>query len=120
MATLTEPELMASRRAWPKAQELLAGVPERRLPGLLPVGWHGTETEPEPVAVVRRGGDHEDLIGEILKVTRADVAQRSVFVYVFGARGIPPECELSLPRRAFFDLGLLALESLDCIVEVTF
>lgn len=119
MATV-EPELLWSRRAWPKAQELLAGTPVRRLPGLLTVGWHGTKVEREPVAVVRHGGDYGDLIGEIVKVTRADLPQRVVFVFVYGARGIPEDIDLSLPRRGFFpDLGLLTLESLKCVVEVT-
>lgn len=118
MATLLEPELLATRRAWPKVQELLAGVPQRRLTDQMPVGWHGTEVEREAVALVRRGGSLEELVGEIVKVTRGDEPTRSVFVYVYGARGLDPAIELSLPRRGFMDIGVLAHDSLDCIVEV--
>lgn len=113
---MIESEVLASLRAFPEAQRLLAGVPIDRVAGLVPVGWHGTEVEPLPVAVVRRGGAHEELIGEVVRVSRG--WRDPVFAYVYGARGIPEGVELSLPRRWFLALGLLSLESIDCVVEV--
>lgn len=116
MPALAEPEVLASLRAFATAQRLLAGVPEVRLSGVVPVGWHGTEVEELPVALVRRGGLYEELVGEIVRVSRG--ARTPIFAYVYGARTLPVAVELSLPRRWFLAIGLLALESADCIVEV--
>lgn len=111
-----EPELMWAQRAFPMAQQILGGLgaPVRRLPGLVDVGWHGTEREPTrgATAVVGLGGDQE-LVGEVLKVGRG---RRVVFVYVLGVRAVPTPYSIS--RRAFLGLGLLAMESLSCVVEV--
>src|SRR4051812_14325254 len=103
-----EPEILIGRRAFPVAQQLLAGVPLRRL-GRIDVGWNGTETHPEQgaFAVVRDGAGLGELVGEVLKVT---AGSRVVFVYVIGARGVPTQVAVS--RRAFLALGLLSLDSL--------
>lgn len=110
-----EPELLVARRAFPTAQRLLAGVAMRRLPSRIEVGWFGTEVEPEAgaVAIVRLGAGLDDLIGEVLRV---EVGDRSIFVYVLGARGIPTD--LAVARRAFLALGLLSHEALPAVVEV--
>lgn len=116
MAVPFEPELMMSRRAFPKAQELLAGAPLRRLPGLVDVGWHGTDVHPETgaCAVLGLGGD-QALIGEILKLTYGD---RVCFVYVLAVRSVPTP--ISITRRSMFPtLALLTHESIPCLVEVT-
>lgn len=115
MVVIDEPEILTGRRAFPKAQQLLAGVPLRRLPERVNVGWYGTETHPEAgsFAVVRDGAGLDDLIGEVLRVA---VGARSVFVYVVGARGVPTD--LALARRPFLALGLLSQESLPAVVEV--
>ncbi|MGH2898977.1 MAG: hypothetical protein ACRDMZ_09920 [Solirubrobacteraceae bacterium] len=112
---VTEPEILMGRRAFPTAQQLLAGVPLRRLPALVEVGWYGTETHSETgaFAVVRSGWGLDDLLGEVLKVT---VGRRSVFVYVIGARGVPTD--IALARRAFFEVGRLSHETLPAVVEV--
>lgn len=110
-----EPELLAARRAFPKAQQLLEGVAVRRLPQRVAVGWFGTEVESEQgaIAVVRLGAGQDDLIGEVLRV---EVGDRHVFAYVLGARGVPTDIALS--RRAFASLARLSHESLPAIVEV--
>jgi hypothetical protein len=116
MAVRDEPEMLNGRRAFPKAQQLLAGVPLRRLPGTVAVGWHdgATHAEQGAFAVVGTGAGLDDLIGEVVRVS---AGAREVFVYVVAARPVP--VALSLWRRAFFpSLGLLAVESKQCIVEV--
>jgi hypothetical protein len=113
----TEPELLVIRRAFPAAQALLAGAALSRVGTTVEVGWHSTETHPElgsSHALVRSGADLDDLIGEVLKITRGD--REPVFVYVLGARDLPTD--VSVARRAFLALGLLAVESVECIVEV--
>lgn len=110
-----EQELLDSRRAFATAQELLAGVPSRRLSGLVTVGWHSNDVHPETgsVAVVGLTSGLDELVGEIVLVT---VDSRSVFAWVIGARDVP--VDLSLARRPFEALSLLAAESLAAVVEV--
>lgn len=110
-----EQEIQDATRAYPEAQRLLGGVPLRRLPARVDVGWHGTSTEPIAGAtcVISDDSGLDDLIGEVLKISSG---QRSTFVYCLGSRSVPQP--LSLSRRAFLSLGLLALESLPCLVEV--
>lgn len=110
-----ERDILNATRAYPMAQQLLGGVPLRRLPSRLSIGWHGTETEAlaGATAVVADGAGLDELFGEVLKVT---VGTRSTFVYVLGARAVP--APLSLSRRAFLALGLLSHESLLAVVEV--
>lgn len=112
---MAEQEVLDARRAFATAQQLLAGVAVERVEGLVAVGWYDTAVNPETgsFALVRREGPLTDLIGEIVHVSAGD---RSVFAYVLGSAGVPTD--LALARRAFFALGLLALESLDCVVEV--
>ncbi len=108
-------ELLDSRRAFPRAQELLGGVPSRRLPGLAATGWHSNDVHPEAgsVAVVGRLSPLAGLVGDIVRVT---VGTRQVFVLVLGARDVP--VDLSLARRPFAALALLTTTSLSAIVEV--
>lgn len=110
---MIEQEVQWSRRAFPEAQALLRGVP---LAGLrfVEVGWHDATTHPEvgSIAVVRTGGPLEDLVGEVLRVTRSG---REVFVYCYGGAGVPTD--LSLARRPFMALDHLARESSRCGVE---
>lgn len=115
MTTLVEPEIMWGRRAFPQAQQLLAGAIDHSLPGVVATGWHDTSVQAEmgAFAVVRGGAGLDDLIGEILLV---EAQNRGVYVYCLGSADVPTD--LSLARRAFFALGLLALESLDATVSV--
>jgi hypothetical protein len=112
---MTQQEVLDARRAFPKAQQLLASPPLRRLAGSIDVGWYGTEVHPETgsFALVRDGADLDDLIGEVVIVT---VGMRSVYAYVIGARGIPTD--VALARRAFLSIGRLSHESLPAVVEV--
>lgn len=113
---VAEQELLDGRRAFPVAQQLFAGALLRQVSGFVSVGWHDTETHPEAgsFAVVKlRGAYDDELIGEVLEVR---AGHRSVFVYVVGAADV--DFELSLSRRAFLALGVLANDSLDCLVGV--
>ena len=109
-------ELLASRRAFPEAQHLLAGAAQERLIDLVAFGWHGTDVSDESgaVAVARLGGPYEELVGEILRVV---AGARSVYVYCWETAEVPTD--LSLTRRAFAALGGLYLETLDAYVEIT-
>jgi hypothetical protein len=113
-----EPEIDAGRRAFAKAQELLESPPHERLSSLLDIGWHSTQTDPETgsFAVVGENSSWDVLIGETLRIT-VPATTRTVYVYVLGARDVP--VPISVTRAVFLRLGLLALESLPCIVEVT-
>ena len=104
-------ELLASRRSWAKTQELFTSVPIERIPALVEVSWHGTEVygESGAVALARTGGPYERLVGEVIRVRRE---KREIFVYVVAARDVPGD--LSLTRRAFAALGLLALDRVSC------
>lgn len=113
------PELQLARRAFPTAQRLLRGGTLREASPAAQIGWHGTEVTPETgsVAVVPTSGPLADLVGEIVVVRRIMPTEiRSVFAYVIGAAPIVDD--LSLARRPFLALGLLANESLTCSVEV--
>ena len=115
MAIPMEPEIMAGRRGFPDAQRLFAGVPLRRLPTRIDVGWHGTSIDPETgaFAVVRDGAGLDDLIGEVLHLI---VGRKEAFVFVLGSRNVPQD--ISLTRRGFLALGLLSRESIAAVVEV--
>lgn len=112
-----EPELLVIRRAFPEAQRLLAGTPFSRVGTTTDVGWHSTETHPElgsSHALVRSDAGLDDLIGEVLRITRG--SREPIFVWVIGARDLPTD--VSVARRAFMELGLLSVESVECVVEV--
>lgn len=110
-------ELLAGRRAFAAAQRLLTGADFRRVPGLIGIGWHGTQTDPETgsFAVVDESEEMGELIGEVVRV-REPLTGREVVAYVLGARDVPTR--LSLARRPFMALGLLAVESLPCELVV--
>ena len=113
------PELMIARRAFPKAQELFAGPVLREVDSAAQVGWHDTEvTEAGALAVVPESGALSDLVGEVVVVKRdTPTAIRGIYVYVVGTVAQLPD-DISLSRRAFFDLGLLSKEFLTCSVGV--
>jgi hypothetical protein len=109
------PEILVARRAFPEAQGLLQAIPTRRAGGAVSVGWHDQtlDIESPAFAVVRPGGPHGDLVGEVLRVTRNNA---EVFVYVHRSAGVT--ADLSLCRRAFHELGALWESTMTCVVEV--
>lgn len=111
-----EQRLLDGRRAFPMAQQLLAGVPIRVLPERVQVGWYDSQVDPESgaFAVVQRGGEFDDLMGKRLRILTEDGAE--VFVYVLGARSIPTP--IAVWRRVFLALALLSTDELSCTVEV--
>lgn len=115
---LIDPAVLA-RLGWLTAQELLES-------GVLvtptfdtSATWHGTSVDPNrgSFAVVRAGSDLAGLVGQRLKVTTRRTNPRSCFVYVFQAISTL-DADLSLARRAFAELELLAADSVDVHVEV--
>lgn len=118
VATQTDADLMNSRRAFPEAQELLRGATFERVAEGAAVGWHGSEVSPETgcVALVREDGPYTALVGEIVKLTHPlATGTRSVYVYVFATAAVLDD--ISISRRAFLALGILANANLDCVVE---
>lgn len=113
------PETHTARRGFPNAQLAFTAAFSRKLSDLVDVGWYDTETHPESgcFALVKEGGALEDLVGEIIGVTRDQPDPPApTFVYVIAA--LPVLDDLMLARRAFLDLGLLTHETLSCIVGV--
>ena len=115
MAVIFEQEVAWSRRAFATSQRLLAGAITARIANTVAVGWHSTTIHPETgaVAVVRRGGPLESLVGDIVRVSHGE---REVWAYVHGARAVP--VDLSLTRNTFGRLAPLWSEAIDCVVEV--
>lgn len=112
-------EVHVGRRAFGEAQRQFAGPALSRLPGLVTVGWYDTDVEPESgsFCVVRTGGpyDNEELVGEVLAFT---YGQRPVvYAYCLGSREVAED--VALYRRAFLAVRNLAMETADCVVEVT-
>jgi hypothetical protein len=115
MALAPEPVVQVLRRAYPEAQALLEAVPSRELEGFYDVGWHdpGTGGENGAVALVRSGGDLEDLVGEIIYVTGP---AGSAYAVVYGRGDVVTD--LSLSRRLMLDVGYLYAESVSCTVGI--
>lgn len=112
-------DLMNSRRAFPEAQALFDGAALSLVAEGAKIAWHGSDLHPETgcIALVREDGPHVDLIGEIVKVSRTlPTKRRTVFAYVYATAAI--DADLSLARRTFMGLGILANESLDCRLEI--
>lgn len=107
-----EVEVLAARRAFGVAQELLAGGPVQAAVSLS-VGWHDSSVNPESgsFAVVQSNAGLDDLIGEVVLVT---FYSRSVFAYVLEDDDVPTQ--LSLTRRCFLALNRLSIVSLQCNV----
>lgn len=107
-------ELMISRRAFPVAQALLSGPVLRLVAEAAEIGWHGSQTHPETgsVALVREDGPYVDLVGQIVRIERpVPTEPREVFAYVFATA--PILGDISLARRTFMGLGILANESIE-------
>lgn len=115
MADRTVQEERWGQRAFGEAQRLLSGVPQRQIGGFVETGWHASSKHPLVgcFALVAQGSELVELIGDVLRVSYED---RSVFVYCVASRDL--SVELSLSRRPFMAIGLLAESSLPCTVEV--
>ena len=111
--------LMTSRRAFRVSQDAWAGPSLEKIASSSVLGWHGGDLNGETGAtgVVAAGGEHEDLVGDLIRFTRRLPSEtRTVTVYILEAAEIPTD--FSIARRCFFHLGLLANETLDVEVDV--
>lgn len=115
MSLVVEPEVLNGRRAFAKAQALLAGEPIKKLPSNITIGWHDTATHPESgcFAVVGMNAGRDDWIGEVVLV---EANGRACYVYVMASADVP--VELSLARRAFASLSALSAESVEALARV--
>lgn len=114
-----DPDLQLSRRALYISQAAWSGPAISTAAPSAEIVWHGSDAHKETgaIALVPLEGDLAELIGNIVRVTRIEgLFQRSVSVYVYDA--VDMEGDLSLSRRAFLELGLLANESIEGLVEV--
>jgi hypothetical protein len=112
---MIEPELSITRRAFPEAQALLAGPVSRQVTAAAVIGWHDTTAHGETgaVAVVRRGGPYEDLVGEVLRVETSYAA-----AYVYCAARADVVEDLSLARRAMLSVAPLAEENISASIGI--
>lgn len=114
-----DPMLMISRRAFPEAQRLWEGPSLRRAAVGASLGWHDGDFHPETgaVALVQRGGAYEELVGDVLRLTRRmGTGDRTALVYV--VETADREVDLSIARRTFMALGHLADEQLVVDLDV--
>lgn len=89
----------------------------RRFTRLIDIGWYDSSVDAEDgaFALVDESSELTDLVGDLIKVTRSGAL--SVWVYVLGVADLD-EFEIGLTRRAFMQIGILANESVPCVVEV--
>lgn len=115
----TAPMDVIARLGWADAQRLLLSAALSSPIYQATAAWHGTVVDPNrgSFAVVRAGGPLASLVGERLKLTTAGPYPLSCLVYVFQA--VPSlEQDISLARRAFASLELLARDTVDVKIEV--
>jgi hypothetical protein len=118
LAAQADADLQLSRRAFSVAQAGFNGGVNELIAEAADISWHGTELHPEAgsIALVREDSDLVDLIGEIIKITRVlPTSTRIVYAYVYATAPIADD--ISLARRTFMGLGILANELLTCKVE---
>lgn len=119
-----ESDLYYSRLPLPEAQSILGvGGPQVGTRRLVSVGWHDTFIDPEmgSAALVRDGSDLVDLfLGERVRVTRQQVTKpRTVVAYVHNVADANAfDWDLSLSRRLYAQIALLANETVPVIAEV--
>lgn len=108
-----------ARLGWTDAQRLLLSAALSSPVYQATAAWHGTVVDPNrgSFAVVRRAGPLADLVGERLKLTTSGPNPLSCLVYVFQAV-TSLEQDISLARRAFASLELLARDTVDVKIEV--
>jgi hypothetical protein len=110
---------MIARMGWDDAQRFLASAVLTTPTFDVTTTWHGTVVDANrgAFAVVRRGGPLAGLVGQRIRVSTPGNQPRSCLVYVWAA--VPAlEQDLSLARRAYFALDLLAKDTIDVHVEV--
>lgn len=106
--------LVSARRAFPRAQLLLASEVRERLSVAASVGWYPSAVaEPGSFAVARRDGPYAPYVGEVLLLL---VGDRSVFVLLRGL--VDLDADLSVARRVFFDLDLLARPTVTATISL--
>lgn len=112
-------EVHIGRRAFPETQELFSQVGDHRLDNFVEVGWYGTEAHPESgsFALVREGGPLEELVGEILGITR-DVSADPLPTYCYVIGALPIVDDLQVFRRVFVNFAPLWRDTVRCVVEV--
>ncbi|MGH2939834.1 MAG: hypothetical protein ACRDPE_17115 [Solirubrobacterales bacterium] len=119
LAEQNDLDLLLSRRALAVSQEAWDGEARAVAAVAANIGWHGSQTHKETgaIALVPIEGKFSELVGEIVRVTRlgGSPAPRSVLVYVYAR--IDTDLDMTITRRAFQELGLLANESIEARIE---
>ena len=123
-APVNEDDFYFGRLPYSEAQaEIGKETPAPNQKYLSSVGWHHTKADPEwgAFAIVNQDSELADLLGERIKVTvRAGEGghriDRSVVAYVHNRGELFDD--LSLTRRLFMELGLLASDNVTATVEV--
>lgn len=117
----TESYETIAHMAFADAQTFLNTIIEADSPTLATsVTWHGTRVDRNrgSFAVVRAGGPFAGYVGQRLLVSTLGPQEiRTVIVYVFAALSVL-DADLSLARRSFAQLELLAADEVDVTVQV--
>lgn len=115
-------DMELARLPFPQAQEyfedVAAPIPPSATRYRTTAGWHGTIVDPErgAFAIVHPDGALAGLVGDRVRV-RARPSGRSVIVYIHEKNDDILE-DISLTRRAFAEIALLAADDQKVIVEV--
>lgn len=110
-----ELEIMAARRSFAMAQQLLAGGPISGLPSQkLTVGWHGSSVNSESgsFALIDQSSGLDDLIGEVVSIAYAGA---TIYAYVLTAADLP--AQMTVTRRLYLAMNRLTIPSITCDVQ---
>lgn len=116
----TETDPYYARLPLDTSQDALASGPSTSSVFNVYASWHGALVDPErgSFAVVRAGGELEDLIGDRVRVTTRVGAAIAMVAYVNNVSDIAEDTEISLTRRLFLQMAPLGLDRLPVTVEV--
>lgn len=108
-----------ARLGWDDTQELLLSPTLVSPTYVSDVTWHGTSVDANrgAFAIVRSDGPLAGLVGSRIQVTTLGRRPRSALVYVWAT--VPSlDGDISLSRRAFAAIALLAEDSVEAFIEV--
>jgi hypothetical protein len=118
----SEDDLYLATLAYPTAQRTLGDPPDARTRRRVYATWHGTFIDPLPqgasVAIVQRGGELSDLVGERVRITAGRNRSTTVYIHRETDLDLDDDTQISLSRRAWQALSPLAADTLLVTTEV--
>lgn len=116
MVDQTEVEILNGSRAWAETQAAFVGaIDAARTRYSVDCGWYDTRVDENEGAfcMVRTGSDLEELIGDFVRVSYADI---KVYLYCVGASA-NVSADLALARTAFMRLQPLNVTKIRVIAQ---